>query len=365
MTYLIIDAHEDLAWNALTFGRDYRRAAHETRALEAAQGSPAPRVNGDTLLGWPEYQRARVAVVWATLFAAPERRRSGPWDTQVYATPHEARQRYAAQLAYYHQQAEAHPDFWRLLPDAAAFRAHWQAWQQAPADAALPVGWVLLMEGAEAIEEPTPEEVAWWAERGVRVIGPAWVGTRFCGGTGEPGPLTPEGRRLLRSMAQVGMILDLSHMDEAAALEALDLYDGPVVASHANPQAVVRRPSNRFLSDRLLRGLLARDAVIGIVPYNRFLVPDWAPGDPKERVTLAHVAAHIDYICQMAGDARHVALGTDFDGGFGVQATPAELDTIADLPRLAEVLTRWGYGPGDLAAIFGENWARVLAAGPA
>ena len=361
MSHLIIDAHEDLAWNALTFGRDYRRSAYETRRLEAESGSIAPQVNGDTLLGWPEYQQARVAVVFATLFAAPRRRQAGPWDILVYDTPQDARRVYAAQVEHYHRQAEAHPDFWRLLPDAAAFRRHWAAWQAAAEDAALPVGWVLLMEGAEAIVEPTPEEVAWWAERGVRVVGPAWKGTRYCGGTGEPGPLTDLGRQLLRALAETGLILDVSHMDEAAALEALDLYPGPIIASHANPQAVVRRASNRFLSDRLLRGLLERDAVIGVVPYNRFLVPDWAPGDPKDAVTLEHLAAHVDYICQMAGDARHVALGTDFDGGFGAQAVPAEIDTIADLPKLAPVLARWGYSDADLAAIFGGNWARILA----
>ena len=359
---LLIDAHEDLAWNALTFGRDYRRSAHETRAQERSQGALAPQVNGDTLLGWPEYQQAGVAVVLATLFAAPRSRQDGPWDRQGYDTPEQARAVYARELAYYHQQAEAHPEVWRLLPDAAAFRAHWAAWQARAPGEALPVGWVLLMEGAEAIVQPTPEEVAWWAARGVRVIGPAWAGTRYCGGTGEPGPLTPAGRDLLRAMAEVGVILDVSHMDEAAALEALDRFPGPIIASHANPQAVVQRPSNRFLSDRLLRGLLERDAVIGIVPYNRFLVPHWRPGDPKDAVTLEHVAAHVDYICQMAGDARHVALGTDFDGGFGAQAVPAEVDTIADLPRLAAVLERRGYTAEDVAAIFGGNWARVLAA---
>ncbi len=363
MSTLIIDAHQDLAWNALTFGRDYRRSAHETRRLEHAQGSIAPQVNGDTLLGWPEYQQAGVAVVFATLFAAPQRRRSGDWDRLVYATPSEARAVYARQVDYYHAQAEAAPTFWRLLPDAASFRAHWKAWQtRRPQDPPLPVGWVLLMEGAEAIREPTPEEVAWWAERGVRIVGPAWAGTRYCGGTGEPGPLTAEGRALLRALAEVGLILDLSHMDEAAALEALDRYPGPIIASHANPQAVVQRPSNRFLSDRVLRGLLERDAVIGIVPYNRFLVPDWRSGDPKDAVSLEQVAVHIDYICQMAGDAQHVALGTDFDGGFGVQAVPAEIDTIADLPKLAHWLERRGYGEQDIAAIFGTNWAHVLAA---
>jgi len=356
--WLLFDAHQDLAWNALTFGREYTRSAYETRRIEHETGSIAPQVNGDTLLGWPEYQQGRVAIALATLFAAPERRRGGPWDTQVYATPEEAARVYQGQLAYYQRWTEAHPDHWRLLLNADAVRAHWQRWQTE--DGPHPVGLILLMEGAEAIQ--TLDDLPWWREQGLRIIGPAWAGTRFCGGTGEPGPLTDEGRALLRAMAELGFILDLSHMDVTAAREALDLYDGPIVATHANPQAVARRPSNRFLPDDVIRGLLARDGVIGIVPYNRFLVPDWEPGMPKERVTLDAVVAHIDYIAQMAGDARHVALGTDFDGGFGVQSVPAEIDTIADLPRLADRLARLGYTEADIRAVFGENWLRIFAA---
>jgi hypothetical protein len=79
---LLIDAHEDLAWNMLTFGRDYTRPVDETRQREA--GGAAPVYNGDTLLGWPEYQRGRVSVIFSTLFAVPQRRKLGDWET-LYA----------------------------------------------------------------------------------------------------------------------------------------------------------------------------------------------------------------------------------------------------------------------------------------
>lgn len=351
---VIVDAHEDIAWNALTFGRDVRFSAYETRAREARTQSLAPRVNGDTLLGWPEYQQGRVAVVFATLFAAPQRRRLGAWDTQYYADAEEAFARYREQAAYYHDLVEQAPDMFRLVmgrEDLEAVLRHW-----ATDEGEHPVGLVLLMEGAEGVR--TPEDLPFWWEQGVRLIGPAWAGTRFCGGTREPGPLTEEGRVLLREMAPLGFVLDISHMDEAAVLEALDLYEGPVVATHANPKALLRTDSNRFLSDTVLRRLLERDGVVGIVPYNRFLDADWTPQQP--RLPLQRVVEHVDYVCQLAGDARHVGLGTDFDGGFGVQSVPAEIDTVADLPALGDLLARRGYTEEDIAAVLGGNWLRVL-----
>ncbi|MEJ2266704.1 MAG: hypothetical protein P8X95_24935 [Anaerolineales bacterium] len=98
---LLVDAHEDLAWNILTFERDYTLAAAETRRREL--GSEAPRHNGDTLLGWPDYQRGKVAIVFATLFAAPARRRLGEWDSQSYTNTQSAYAAYSRQLDVYHR----------------------------------------------------------------------------------------------------------------------------------------------------------------------------------------------------------------------------------------------------------------------
>ncbi|RME90749.1 MAG: peptidase M19, partial [Anaerolineae bacterium] len=351
---LLVDAHEDLAWNIQVFERDYTRSAEETRRLE--RGSLAVERNGDTLLGWPAYPRGRVAVVFSTLFAAPARRRVGEWDTQAYANFDEAHRLYHGQLTAYHRLAEHHPEKFRLIGSRADLEDLLARWEDPHAESdGRPVGLVPLMEGAEGVR--SPDELGEWWEEGLRIIGLAWAGTRFCGGTREPGPLTEEGRALLNAMAEVGFALDLSHMDEAAALEALDLYPGTVIASHANPAALLPGvESNRHLSDRLIRGIIERDGVIGIVPFNAFLVPDWRKGDSRQKVTLERVVAHIDYICQMAGDARHVGIGSDFDGGFGVQSVPADVDTIADLQKLAPLLAAKGYSDEDIARILGENW---------
>jgi membrane dipeptidase len=353
---LIIDAHEDLAWNMLTFGRDYTCPVAETRQRE--QGGPAPQYNGDTLLGWPEYQRGRVAVVFSTLFNAPARRRLGDWDVLCYTTFEEAHTLYRSQLDAYHRLAGEHPDMFRLLQARADLQAVLEHWQRVDTDEH-PVGLVVLMENAEGVRHPSELE-EWWAG-GVRIIGPAWAGTRYCGGTREPGPLTTDGRLLLKRMAELGFMLDLSHMDAQAALQALDSYPRQVIASHGNALALLPgSDSNRHLPDEVLRGLIERGGVIGVVPSNGFLKFDWRNRGGREAVSVDLLVAQIDYICQLAGDARHAGLGSDFDGGFGLQSVPIELDSIADLQILAPRLAQKGYTEVDIAAILGENWLGIL-----
>lgn len=355
MKPFIVDAHQDLAYNMLTFGRDYRRSALETRRLE--QAGKVPAYNGDTLLGWPEYQQGGVGLVFATLFNAPLRGQSGEWETQAYASFDEAHQLYKRQAELYHRLAQEQPDYFRLVRTRAELESVVES-QKNEQDTP-PLGLIILMEGADGVRK-TAELEDWW-QMGVHVIGPAWLGTRFCGGTGEPGPLTPAGYALLDGMAKLGFVLDLSHMDAQACLQALDHYPGQVIASHSNALALLKGwQNNRHLPDDVIRGLLERDGVIGVIPLNSFLQTGWKRGHDRSLVPLSTLVAHIDYICQMAGNARHVGLGTDFDGGFGVQSTPPEIDTIADLPRLSPLLTEKGYSEADILSIFGQNWLRVL-----
>ncbi|MBI3159562.1 MAG: membrane dipeptidase [Chloroflexi bacterium] len=354
---LLVDAHQDLAWNILTFGRDYTRTVAETRALE--HGGVAPRVNGDTLLGRDAYMQGRVAVVFATLYASPIRHRIGAWDTIFYRDDEEAHHVYRRQVDTYCQLAEDHPGHFTRLQTRPQLQAHLTAWHAAGEVPDLPVGLLTLMEGAEAVRSPGELE-DWWA-LGVRVVGPAWAGNRYCGGTAEPGPLTDEGRVLLAHMAELGFVLDISHMDEPAALDALDTYEGTIIASHANAKALLPgTQSNRHLSDNVLARLLERGGIVGAVPYNTFLKVGWKMGDPREQVALDAVAAHIDYVCQMAGNARHSGIGSDADGGFGLQSAPEGINTLADLHGLADLLAGRGYTLDDIAAILGGNWLRLL-----
>ena len=357
--YLIVDSHQDMAWNMLVFNRDYTRSVEGTRRLESK--GRTPEHNGDTLLGWDAYQDGRVSLVFATLFVCPERFKEGDWDIMCYSDSEEAYELYRRQMDTYTSIVEEHADKFRLIRTRDELSAHLDEWdQRMPASSSgYPVGLVLMMEGAEAVRKPSDLE-EWW-HLGVRVIGPAWAGTRFCGGTKEPGPLTKEGFELLAGMGDLGFLLDLSHMDEAAAQQALDYYPGRIIASHANAKDLLKRAdSNRQLSDRIIQGIIERDGVIGVVPFNQFLDPEWEKGDDRTQVSLQRVADQIDYMCQIAGNSQHVGIGSDFDGGFGLQSVPNEIDNIADLHKLVPLLGAMGYEDADIAAILGQNWIRLM-----
>jgi membrane dipeptidase len=223
-----------------------------------------------------------------------------------------------------------------------------------------PVGLVILMEGADGVR--FPDELPEWYEAGVRVIGPAWAGTRYAGGTNEPGGFTHEGRDLLERMAELGICLDISHLAEQAALEALDTFQGELVATHSNARTLLRGHPfpDRHLSDEIIVELANRGGVIGIVPFNRFLKVDWCPEQGRQGVGIEYVVAHIDHVCQLVGDADHVGIGTDFEGGFGLDQVPEGLDSVADLRLIGEALEENGYSTQETEAILGGNWLEVL-----
>jgi membrane dipeptidase len=344
----IVDAHEDVSWNALALGRDVRRSTRETRLLE--QDSDIPRRSGLCMVGLPEWLAGGIAVVFGTIFVAPARR--GHPEPCSYTTAEQAHALALAQLDFYRRLAddEGQVSLVNTRADLDAVLTSWEGGQPQ-------VGLVLLMEGADPIREPA--EAEFWYERGVRLVGLSWrAGSRYAGGDAVPGRLTDEGRELLRVMADLGLILDTSHLAEESFFEAVERFEGRVVASHANPRA--RVPGPRHLSDGMIRRLAERDGVAGIVPYNRFLKPGWSSGDPKDAVTIADVAAAVDHVCQVVGDAAHVGLGSDFDGGFGAASTPAEIDTVADLVRIGPALGELGYGKEEISAILGGNWLRLL-----
>ncbi|MCP4520049.1 MAG: peptidase M19 [Delftia sp.] len=347
--FLIVDAHQDLAYGALTLGRDHGRSALETRAQEHGSALNA----GSCMVGLPELLAGRVAVIFGTVFTMPAHRAMFNWDT-VYKDAQTAHSQGMAQLDVYHRWADDEQQI-ALVRSQAELRTVLASWQAGAPDARQ-VGIVPLMENADPIREPA--ELEMWFERGIRIVGPAWTRSRYSGGTGDPGPLTDLGRELLELMAELGVGLDLSHMAERAALEAVDRFEGVLLASHSNPRGLV--PGDRHLSDTLIRGIAEREGVMGIVLYNGFLRRRWRMGDRKEQVTLDDVVQAIDYVCQRVGSAQHVALGSDFDGGFGSESVPAGLDTVADLPNIAVALKARGFEPGHITDIMGGNWLRLL-----
>ncbi len=359
---LIIDAHQDIAYNLLSFGRDYTQSVYQTRQDEINRTIPG--LNSQSLLGWPQYNLGKVALVLATLFASPARLEKEHYpNQQSYHTPEEANQVYWQQLRLYHRLVEEQPRAFRLIGTKSDLDQHLREWAQQPAEPEpeeyLPVGLIPTMEGAEGITDL--DELPLWWQSGLRSIGLAWAGNQFCGGTREPGPLTDLGRALLREMAQTGFLLDISHMDEPAALECIDTYPGLLIASHANASSLVKGyNSNRLLSDQVIQALISREGVIGVVPMNAFLTWDWRADGGKASVSLRLLAEQIDYICQIAGDCAHVGIGSDFDGGIGLEHVPAEIDSIADLQKLTPFLQELGYNEKDLSQIYSGNFLSVL-----
>jgi membrane dipeptidase len=339
----IVDGHEDIASNALHNNHDVRLTVSEIRTAQSGplEGALAalPHAREQAMIGLPELRLGGVGLVFATIFTFP-------------SEPEASTKAGLDQLFYYHDLARQDVGV-RLIRSVNELDALVADWNAAPTPEERPVGMLLLMENADPISKPT--ELYEWVNGGLRIVGPAWRGSRYAGGTGEPGPLTALGRGLLGEMQRLGIILDISHLAEESFWQALDLFTGPVIASHANCR--VFTPTDRHLSDEMIRALIARDAVIGTVLANKFLDPAWEPGAP---LPLDVVIRHVDHICELAGDATHCALGSDFDGGFGAESTPDGFDSVADLGKIADTLSAHGYTSADIESIMGGAWLRLL-----
>jgi membrane dipeptidase len=249
------------------------------------------------------------------------------------------------------------------IVDRNGLARHSALWQNAPAagEDKRPIGYVLSLEGADSIVNLSYLEKAW--NNGLRAIGPAHYGPgRYSPGTGAAGALTADGRELVKEMRRFGFVLDVTHLTDEAFWEALELFDGPVWASHNNCRALV--PHQRQFSDEQLKELVRRDAVIGGAFDAWMMVPGWVRGKttPADTgVTIATIADHIDHICQLAGSSRYCGIGSDLDGGYGTEQTPLDLDSIADLQKLAGIFAARGYSETDIAGIMHGNWIRKLS----
>lgn len=341
---LIVDAHLDLAWNALQWNRDLTRPVHSIRTMEGGMAGKG-RTLGTVAL--PDLGRGRVALCFATVLA----RSTGTNVAHIdYPSPTQSNAIARGQLAYY--RALEHTGQARVITDRGQLDSHiaaWETWDADPQNHQPVVGFVISMEGADPILDPA--ELSDWYGLGLRMIGPAHYGPgRYAGGTGTENPLTPQGHALLAAMESQRIILDVTHLSDPAFWQALDRFGGPILASHTNCRALV--PHQRQFSDKQLRAIIARNGVIGAALDTWMLQPGWIVGAPNNpAVPLERVVEHIDHICQLAGNSRHAAIGSDLDGGFGREQSPADLDTIGDLPRLSELLARRGYHQADIAQL--------------
>jgi membrane dipeptidase len=348
-----IDAHLDLSMNAMEWNRDLTRPLAEINAREQGMRDKPDRGNGTVSL--PELRKGNVGLVVATQiarFVAPDNPLPG-WHSPQQAWAHTQ-----AQLAWYRameKQGEL-----KQIRDWQDLESHLTYWNAGEDKSQKAIGYILSLEGADSIVSLDYLETAY--ENGLRALGPAHYGPgRYAYGTDSSAPLAQQGKDLLRKMDELGIILDATHLCDLAFWDALDHFQGPVWASHNNCRALVDH--NRQFSDEMIKSLIARGAVIGGVFDAWMLSPGWIRGEstPKERnVTLATLLDHLDHICQLAGNANHIGIGSDLDGAFGKEQCPSDLESIADLQKIPDLLRARGYSDEDVQKVMHGNWLRFL-----
>jgi len=357
-TMLIVDAHLDLAMNAIEWNRDLTRPIEDIRAREAKLTDKPDRGKGT--VSFSEMRRGGVGLCVATQIAryvAPDSTLDG-WHS-----PDQAWAMTQAQLAWYRAMEERGELV--QIRDRAGLDRHVSEWTTTPLPGASSqkpnaIGYILSLEGADSILTPAHLERSY--AQGLRAMGPAHYGPgRYAYGTNSTGDLGTHGRELLREMERLGIILDVTHLCDESLRDALDHFNGPLWASHSNSRALVAH--NRQFSDDQIRELIGRGAIIGAVFDAWMLVPGWVRGKTTPEsagVTLDTVVNHIDRVCQLAGNSRHSMIGSDLDGAFGREQCPSDVHTIADLQKLAGVLGARGYSPHDVENIFSANFLGFL-----
>lgn len=351
--HFIIDAHLDLSMNAQEWNRDLRLPVSTINQRE--QGLHDKPDRGLATVSLPALRQGNVGLVVATQIArvvAPGSALPG------WLSPQQAWAHTQGQLAWYKAMEEAGEMV--MIADGAALENHLQLWMNDQPNHHKPVGYILSLEGADSLVTIAHLERAY--QYGLRAIGPAHYGPgRYAHGTDASSRLNAQGKELLQEMDRLHMILDVTHLCDVAFWEALDIFKGPVWASHHNCRALV--PHNRQLSDDMIKALIERGAVIGAALDAWMIVPGWVRGvsTPKGAgCSLAKVVEHIDHICQLAGNAAHAAIGSDLDGAFGREQCPQDIHTIADLQLLSVELSKKGYATADINYIMHGNWLRFL-----
>ncbi|OPC37774.1 dipeptidase [Elizabethkingia miricola] len=349
----IFDAHLDLSMNAMEWNRDLRNNVNLLRQLELGMNDKPDR--GRATVSFPDLRKGNVGIVVATQIA-----RFVKTDSLIpgWNSPQQAWAQTQAQVAWYKCMEEEGEIV--AITDRASLQKHVALWNDGTPNDNKPIGYILSLEGADSIVDISYLEKAY--NYGLRAIGPAHYGPgRYANGTDATGKMDKKGIELLKEMECLNIILDATHLCDDAFWQALDHYNGPVWASHNNCRTLVNH--NRQYDDEQIKELIARGAVIGGALDAWMLVPDWKRGvsTPLDmQCNLETVFKHMDHICQLAGNALHIGVGSDLDGAFGTEQCPYDLDTIADLQKLVSVFRDHGYSENDLKNIFHQNWINFL-----
>ena len=349
----IIDAHLDLSMNAMEWNRDLRQSVPDIREREKGMTDKVDR--GQGMVAFPSLRKGNIGLVVATQIARYVDRTN---PLPGWHSPEQAWAQTQGQLAWYRAMETAGELV--MIANLEELDAHVTRWSNPEPISNKPIGFILSLEGADSLI--SLEHLRTAHEYGLRAIGPAHYGPgRYANGTDSTGRLNREGILLLKEMERLNIILDATHLCDDAFWDAMDIFNGPVWASHNNCRALVNH--NRQFSDEMIRALIKKNAVIGAALDAWMMVPGWVrrQSTPREmECGLEKMVDHIDHICQIAGDTHHVGIGTDLDGGFGKEQSPYDLDTIADLQKAPDLLSRRNYSPEDIGRIMHGNWLAFL-----
>ncbi len=351
---LIVDAHLDLAMNAIEWNRDLTLPLGEIRRQERNLSDRPDRGRGTVSL--PELREGKIGLIVATQLA---RVNPGSYVPTAWTSPQQAWAMTQAQLAWY-REMEAMGEMVQIT-NLSGLDNHLVLWDdEQVADETKPIGYILNLEGADSLVSVDYLYRAY--EYGLRALGLSHFGPgRYADGTKTSGRIHPQGLELLKVMGELNMILDVTHLTDEGFDQALDLYEGPIWASHHNVRKIV--PNQRQLTDEQIKKLVARGAVIG------GMLDCWAMdlrfidkiSDPWQLdIRLEQLADHWDHICQIASNTNHIGIGSDLDGIFGTEQSPWDLDSIADLQKFEDILRRRKYSEADIDNIFHGNWLRFL-----
>jgi len=350
--HFIIDAHLDLSMNAMEWNRDLRLPVRDINEREQHQTDKPDRGKGT--VSFPALREGNIGLVVATQiarFVAPGN------PLQGWHSPEQAWSQTQGQLSWY-RCMEAEGELIQIR-DWNALQDHLTLWKNGSAEKK-PIGYILSLEGADSMV--TLENLNIAHAYGLRALGPAHYGPgRYANGTDATGKMGEQGIALIREMEKLNIILDATHLCDDAFWQAMDHFSGPVWASHNNCRALVDH--NRQFSDEMIKELISRKAVIGMPLDAWMMVPGWIrrKSTPKEmNCHLEVMLDHLDHICQLAGNTNHVGMGTDLDGGYGREQCPYDLETIADLQRVPQMLARRGYAAEDIERIMNLNWINFL-----
>lgn len=349
---IIFDAHLDLSMNAMEWNRDLRWTVDQIRGSEEGMTDKPDRSKGT--VSFPSMREGRVGIFVATQIARTMKPGSNlpGWHSQEQAWAQTQ-----AQLAWY-KAMERSGDLIQIK-NKKELEDHLKNLKSSKTDMRL--GYILSLEGADSIIDMHHLEIAY--EYGLRAIGPAHYGPGiYAQGTDSTGGLSLKGKELLVQMQKLNIILDISHLCDDSFREAMNLYNGPVWASHSNCRAIIQH--NRQISDEQIKELIRRDSVIGIALDAWMLVPGWERqklSPESANLKLEAVIRHIDHNCQISGNSRHVGIGSDLDGAFGKEQCPLDIETIADLQKIGILLEEKGYLEEDIQNILSLNWINFLA----